>query len=109
MKKLFFVVFAAMASLTTVAQNKNHTADSTTVKLKYSCPMHADVTSNKPGSCSKCGMPLAKSKKEQMKMEVTKSYVCPMHADVASDKPGKCSKCGMELQKVKQKVKTVKG
>jgi len=24
----------------------------------YSCPMHADVTSDKPGKCSKCGMDL---------------------------------------------------
>ncbi|WP_436536541.1 heavy metal-binding domain-containing protein [Klebsiella pneumoniae] len=24
----------------------------------YSCPMHSDVTSNKPGKCSKCGMDL---------------------------------------------------
>ncbi len=65
----------------------------------YSCPMHREVTSNKPGKCSKCGMDLKKSKKEQMKMEVMKMYSCPMHAEVASDKPGKCSKCGMELAK----------
>ena len=27
-------------------------------KPVYSCPMHADVRSDKPGSCPKCGMPL---------------------------------------------------
>lgn len=32
----------------------------------YSCPMHADVTSDKLGSCSKCGMDL-KEKKMEMK------------------------------------------
>ena len=26
----------------------------------YSCPMHPEVTSNKPGKCSKCGMALVK-------------------------------------------------
>lgn len=26
----------------------------------YSCPMHADVKSDKPGSCTKCGMDLKK-------------------------------------------------
>ena len=26
----------------------------------YSCPMHSDVTSNKPGKCTKCGMDLKK-------------------------------------------------
>jgi len=64
----------------------------------YACPMHPDVTSDKPGKCSKCGMDLVKSKKEQMKMDGLKTYVCPMHADVTSDKPGKCSKCGMDLK-----------
>jgi hypothetical protein len=28
----------------------------------YTCPMHAEVTSNKPGICSKCGMKLEKVK-----------------------------------------------
>jgi len=66
---------------------------------KYSCPMHADVTSDKPGKCSKCGMDLKKNEKEHMKM---KEYSCPMHADVTSDKPGKCSKCGMDLKEKKK-------
>lgn len=66
----------------------------------YSCPMHADVTSDKPGKCSKCGMALTLSKKEEMKMQAM--YTCPMHADVTSAKPGKCSKCGMALQEKKE-------
>lgn len=72
--------------------------------MKYSCPMHPDVTGDKPGKCSKCGMDLTKSKKEQMKMEVMKIYVCPMHPEVTSDKPGKCSKCGMDLKETEKKV-----
>ncbi len=28
----------------------------------YSCPMHADVRSDRPGTCPKCGMQLAPSK-----------------------------------------------
>ena len=53
-------------------------------KMKYSCPMHPDELSNKPAKCSKCGMDLTKSKKEQMKMDVMKVYNCPMHPDVTS-------------------------
>jgi len=64
--------------------------------------MHPDVTSNKAGKCSKCGMDLTKSTKEKMKMETMKMYSCPMHTDVTSDKPGKCSKCGMALTEKKQ-------
>lgn len=96
-----------MAALTIVSvslfaqdstQQKSKAAKYKTVKMKYSCPMHPDVVSKKPGKCSKCGMDLTKSKKEQMKMEVMKTYTCPMHPDVTSDKPGKCSKCGMALK-----------
>lgn len=31
--------------------------------VSYACPMHPDVTSDKPGKCSKCGMDLVKKKK----------------------------------------------
>ena len=35
----------------------------------YSCPMHPEVTSNKAGKCSKCGMALVKKKMQKdMKM-----------------------------------------
>ena len=34
----------------------------------YSCPMHADIKSDKPGACSKCGMDM-KEKKMEMKKE----------------------------------------
>ena len=80
-------------------------------KMKYSCPMHPEVTSDKPGKCSKCGMDLVKSKKEKMKMEVMKMYSCPMHPEVISDKPGKCTTCGMNLalsSKEKMKMEVMK-
>ena len=71
--------------------------------VTYSCPMHPDVVSDKAGKCSKCGMNLTASKKEQIKMEVMKTYYCPMHPDVKSEKPGKYSKCHMDLiEKKKQ-------
>ena len=106
MKKVTFIVIALVAALTTFAQkDKMHKADSAaTVKLKYSCPMHPDVTSDKPGKCTKCGMDLKLSKKEKMKTEVTSLYSCPMDADVVSNKPGKCPKCGTELVKTKKEA-----
>jgi hypothetical protein len=36
-------------------------ADNTATAM-YACPMHKDITSDKPGKCSKCGMELEKMK-----------------------------------------------
>ncbi|MEP7142278.1 MAG: heavy metal-binding domain-containing protein [Ferruginibacter sp.] len=66
-------------------------------KNMYSCPMHPDVTSSKPGKCPKCGMKLVKSRNEH-----TKIYSCPMHPEVTSSKPGKCPKCDMILKEKKE-------
>ncbi len=82
-----------------------------TEKAKYTCPMHPDVVMNEPGKCSKCGMDLAKTKKEQMKMEVMKTYTCPMHPDMTSDTPGKCPKCQSKMnltQKEQMKMEVMK-
>lgn len=35
----------------------------------YSCPMHADIKSDKPGACSKCGMDLKEKKMEMKKVK----------------------------------------
>jgi len=74
--------------------------------VKYTCPMHPEVITNKPGKCPKCGMTLVKLEEKKVKNETRKTnaieaevYTCPMHADVKSDKPGKCPKCKMELVK----------
>lgn len=92
---LSVAVFAQDTNKTTMQKHKMEQA-------KYCCPMHADITSDKPGKCSNCGMDLTKSKKEKMKMETMKMYSCPMHPEVTSDKPGKCTKCGMDLTKSKK-------
>ncbi|MBK5208854.1 MAG: hypothetical protein JJE44_05025 [Flavobacteriaceae bacterium] len=39
------------------------------IGVTYTCPMHADVKSDKPGTCPKCGMEL---KKMDMSMDSTK-------------------------------------
>lgn len=69
-----------------------------TQKTVYTCPMHPEVSMDKPGKCPKCGMNLVK------KEVVKEQYTCPMHPEVLQDKPGKCPKCGMNLVK-KEAVK----
>lgn len=40
-----------------------------TEAAKYVCPMHADVQSDKPGECPKCGMTLKEAAHEEMSGE----------------------------------------
>ncbi|TVO72990.1 heavy metal translocating P-type ATPase [Sedimenticola selenatireducens] len=61
----------------------------------YTCPMHPEVQSDKPGPCPKCGMAL-----EPMGEPVAATrteYTCPMHPEIIQDHPGSCPKCGMAL------------
>jgi hypothetical protein len=71
-------------------------------KVKYRCPMHPEVTSKKPGKCTKCEMALTKVKKTNAKIEAAKVYACPMHPEVTSNKPDRCPKCGMDLVEKKE-------
>lgn len=43
-------------------KTQEQTETSTEAKT-YACPMHANITSDKPGSCSECGMDLEEVKK----------------------------------------------
>jgi hypothetical protein len=102
MKKLIIALFILAGTVTTFAQNGKAkmaaTKSDTTAKFLYTCPMHPEVITDKPGKCPKCGMNLVKKK-------VDKIYTCAMHPDVVSDKPGKCPKCGMELIEKKSTTK----
>jgi FtsP/CotA-like multicopper oxidase with cupredoxin domain len=53
--------------------------------------MHADVISDEPGRCSKCGMKL------MAKEAAPVTFACPMHPDIRSALAERCPKCGMKL------------
>ena len=86
-----------ISSVSVFAQEKAGKKDTTQHTILYTCSMHPDVKMDKEGKCPKCGMELSLSKKEEMKIAVTKNYNCPVHADVVSDKSGKCPQCGKNL------------
>ncbi|GMV36909.1 MAG: hypothetical protein AMXMBFR61_14170 [Fimbriimonadales bacterium] len=69
----------------------------------WTCPMHPEVKSDKPGTCPKCKMDLVKqavSPTSKPPSPAAKDvWTCPMHPEVKSDKPGTCPKCKMDLEK----------
>ncbi len=76
-------------------------------KVIYTCPMHPEIQSNKPGNCPKCGMKLVVDKtKSSTSQPAATTYTCPMHPEIQSNKPGNCPKCGMKLVVDKTKSST---
>ena len=94
---LFIAVCTTFGTFAQKAKSSSTTKSPATVQVSYTCPMHPEVMSDKPGKCPKCNMDLSLSKKEQLKMEVTNNYTCPMHTEVVSDHTGTCPKCGTQF------------
>ncbi len=66
----------------------------------YTCPMHPERQSDKPGRCPECGMELVKSRKSDTlhtAHDTGTFYTCPMDPEITSKEPGTCPKCGMDL------------
>jgi P-type Cu+ transporter len=63
---------------------------------QYTCPMHPEVLSPKPGACPKCGMALEPTQPTAAPEHI--EYTCPMHPQIVRDGPGTCPICGMALE-----------
>ncbi|MFD2602961.1 heavy metal-binding domain-containing protein [Flavobacterium suzhouense] len=65
LKYIALVLFMSF-SIVGFAQHGNHSEPKAKVKEQtqraYTCPMHPEVHSDKPGKCLKCGMALVKKK-----------------------------------------------
>jgi len=66
------------------------------LEAAYTCPMHPEISSARPGTCPKCGMALEPKEVQEIKRGIV--YTCPMHPEIISDQPGSCPKCGMALE-----------
>ena len=86
---LMLLTACTIASFSQTQKPVKKKNDRSTSSVTYTCTMHPEIVSDKPGKCPKCGMKLVKVQ------PVT--YTCRMHPEVQSDKPGKCPKCGMDL------------
>jgi len=100
MKQLIILMLFVGSSIPIFAQSGGHLKYKNipvdTAKTYYTCSMHPEVRSSKPGKCPKCGMELVKVEQA--------IYACPMHPEVISKKPGKCHICGMTLEKKNENV-----
>ena len=102
MKAVIMLFVASILTITCFAQKvkvKTPTSKSVTSEVMYTCSMHPEVVTNKPGKCPKCEMDLTKAKTV---------YTCSMHPEVLSSAPGKCPKCEMDLTEMKRKTKVKK-
>lgn len=79
MKKVTSIAFALILSGLTVfaTQQVKPVSDSrktqkTKMATQYTCLMHHDVISNKPGKCPKCGMTLVKKEPAKKNTDKTK-------------------------------------
>jgi len=64
----------------------------------YCCPMHPEVLSPVPASCTKCGMALEPVIPGTF--PGPRQWTCPMHPEIVRDEPGSCPLCGMALEPV---------
>ena len=53
----------------------------------YSCPMHPEVTSDKPGKCSKCGMNLVEEKEQKFCKQFDASKYSKTEINEIANKP----------------------
>ena len=100
MKSIRILVIASLSILSVSGYSQDTSGNKMNVQTQskdsivYTCPMHPEIVSAKPGKCPKCGMDLVQKK---IKPEVKKLYTCGMHPDYISEKPGRCPTCGMTL------------
>ena len=73
-----------IAQSTTEKRDTAISLDST--KTIYTCSMHPEIVSDKPGNCAKCGMELVKLEKGKKQSESMQHQMgmmmCPMHGMV---------------------------
>jgi ssDNA-binding Zn-finger/Zn-ribbon topoisomerase 1 len=85
---VFFSLSFAFAQTNNPSTGNNNAVTKT--PLTYTCSMHPEIKSDKPGICPVCNMELV--------VKATPQYTCSMHPEVVSSTPGKCPKCGMALE-----------
>jgi hypothetical protein len=61
--------------------------------VAFTCPMHAEVVNDSPGTCPICTMTL-------VPVRLTLVWMCRVHTGVSDLRPGRCRRCGRDLVRV---------
>ena len=64
---VLMIAALTISSISVFAQEKAGKKDTTQHTVLYACPMHPNVTSDKPGKCPECGMDLKEKKADKSK------------------------------------------
>jgi membrane fusion protein, copper/silver efflux system len=98
---LFVTIMGAGLVILPVGCGRNGSDNSAAKNIKYHCPMHPTVVSDKPGDCPICGMKLVLIEGEKHESaaapQKTTMYRSTMNPNEVSAKPGKDS-MGMEME-----------
>lgn len=95
MNKLILTAIAAVAIIFSACNNQTKSSDSqenssnvestmldsshTLAAVQYTCPMHPEVISDKPGKCPKCGMDLVEKKEGSNSMSMDSTSMDSMN------------------------------
>ncbi len=93
MKQLMLLGWLLITQSIVFAQHEGHNMPAKQQPAKteiYTCPMHPEVQSDKPGKCPKCGMNLEKKKVKATKVQPApqKKAAMPMKKDTLPEKHG---------------------
>jgi len=103
---LLVATFATLASFAQKSKADSVRKNSGTTLVQYTCPMHPEVFSTKPGNCPYCNEKLVIDRRGTK--QGTTIYTCSMHPNVTVTKAGKCPICGMDLEVKKPQSDSVK-
>jgi Cu(I)/Ag(I) efflux system membrane fusion protein len=87
---LYVLIFAGCSLFTTTGCNEDGQQQTVTnAAAKYTCPMHPEITRDKPGNCPICGMKLVKKESSNAKLNDTglESLLKPTNESVVSTIP----------------------